>query len=71
MLNKKPLGNGWFFVWENVCYNMCMKNPFDETFFKFLLGFSFILTASFTILFFVGKYSSTLTEQEVTVFQEK
>ncbi|MEK7463644.1 MAG: hypothetical protein AAB610_00785 [Patescibacteria group bacterium] len=48
-----------------------MKNPFDQTFFKFLLGFSFILTASFAVLFFVGRYSTGLSEQEVTVFQEK
>jgi len=48
-----------------------MKNPFDQTFFKFLLGFSFILTASFAILFVVGRYSATLDEQEVKVFQQK
>ena len=48
-----------------------MKNPFDQTFFKFLLGFSFILTASFVVLFIVGRYSSSLDEQEVTVYQEK
>lgn len=48
-----------------------MKNPFDETFFKFLLGFSFILTASFVVLFFVGQYSSTLEQQESKVLQKK
>ncbi len=41
-----------------------MRNPFDQTFFKFLLGFSFILLSSFAIMFFVGKYSSSMTTEE-------
>lgn len=44
-----------------------MKNPFDENFFKFLLGFSVILSFSFAVLFFAGKYSSTLEEKEASV----
>ncbi len=44
-----------------------MHNPFDQTFFKFLLGFSFILVVSFALLFFVGKYASLLNGQEASV----
>jgi hypothetical protein len=33
-----------------------MVNPFDKTFFRFLLGFTFILTASFGVMYFVGVY---------------
>ena len=44
-----------------------MHNPFDKTFFKFLFGFSFILIASFALLFFIGKYGSTLDEQSAAV----
>ncbi len=44
-----------------------MRNPFDKAFFKFLLGFSFILAASFALMFFVGQYSSDLEEQEAAV----
>ena len=47
-----------------------MRNPFDETFFKFLLGFSFILSASFAVLFFVGIYSTSLEDQQGKVLQE-
>jgi hypothetical protein len=31
-----------------------MFNLFDKTFFRFLLGFTFILVASLGVLFFVG-----------------
>lgn len=41
-----------------------MRNPFDQTFFKFLLGFSFILLASFAIMFFIGKYSYDMATEE-------
>jgi hypothetical protein len=41
-----------------------MTNPFDKTFFKLLLGFSFILLASFALMFFVGKYSSITNAEE-------
>jgi len=44
-----------------------MRNPFDQTFFKFLLGFSCILFASFALMFIVGRYSTELSEQEATV----
>ena len=37
-----------------------MKNPFDQTFFRFLLGFTLILAMSFAILFFVGQYKDSL-----------
>ncbi|MDB5239191.1 MAG: hypothetical protein JWO00_526 [Candidatus Parcubacteria bacterium] len=33
-----------------------MVNPFDSSFFKFLLGFICILLLSFTVFYFVGKY---------------
>lgn len=35
-----------------------MRNPFDQTFFKFLLGFSSIIIISFALLFVIGKYVS-------------
>ena len=31
--------------------------PFDKTFFRFVLGFALILSLSFSILFFTGKYA--------------
>ncbi len=36
-----------------------MKNPFDQIFFKFLFGFSVIISVSFMIMFAVVKYDST------------
>ena len=39
-----------------------MINPFDASFFKFMLGFSFILFLSFTVLFFVNKYSGNFDD---------
>lgn len=44
-----------------------MRNPFDKNFFRFLLGFSFILVASFAVLFFAGRYSIELDEQASSV----
>lgn len=41
-----------------------MVNPFDRTFFRFVLGFAFMLSLSFAILYFVGQYSSNLEEKE-------
>lgn len=43
-----------------------MRNPFDATFFKFLLGFTVILSMSFAVLFFVGKYGTLIDGQEVS-----
>ena len=47
-----------------------MRNPFDPTFFKFLLGFGLILSFSFGVLFFVGKYGalldSTIDSKEIS-----
>ena len=37
-----------------------MVNPFDKTFFRFILGFAFILSLSFGVLFFAGRYQSSL-----------
>ncbi len=37
-------------------YNVCM--PFDKTFFRFVLGFAFILSLSFSVLFFTGMYAN-------------
>lgn len=48
-----------------------MHNPFDKAFFRFLLGFSLILSASFAVLFFVGRYSTSLNEQAVSAIQKK
>ena len=47
-----------------------MKNPFDQNFFRFLLGFSFILCTSFAVLFMVGQYSTGISNQEVKVLQQ-
>ncbi|HEY9583418.1 MAG TPA: hypothetical protein VJI66_00420 [Candidatus Paceibacterota bacterium] len=47
-----------------------MPNPFDQTFFKFLLGFSFILSLTFATLFFVGQYDSGLKGQESVIIQK-
>jgi hypothetical protein len=33
-----------------------MVNPFDRNFFKFLLGFLVILAASWSVIYFVGRY---------------
>ena len=43
-----------------------MINPFDRTFFRFMFGFVFILSLSFAVLYFVGKYSSDLEERQLT-----
>jgi hypothetical protein len=44
-----------------------MSNPFDQTFFKFLLGFSFILITSFAIIFVVTSLNTSLEKQEARV----
>ena len=41
-----------------------MTNPLDKAFFRFLIGFGLILSMSFALLFFVGKYSSALNDKE-------
>jgi hypothetical protein len=33
-----------------------MVNPFDKSFFKFLIGFVLILAASFAALYFAGRF---------------
>jgi len=33
-----------------------MINPFDRTFFKFIIGFAVILLASFVVLYYIGKH---------------
>ena len=40
-----------------------MVNPFDRTFFRFVIGFTLILAISFAVLFFVGEYSSDLDQR--------
>ncbi len=52
-----------------IVYVNNMKNPFDQNFFKFILGFSFILCASFLMMLFVGQYSTSLNSQQVKVLQ--
>ncbi len=46
-----------------------MVNPFDNSFFKFLLGFICILVISFTVIYLAGIYigsgGSTQTAQTV------
>jgi hypothetical protein len=44
-----------------------MVNPFDRTFFRFVLGFTLILVISFAILFFVGEYTSDLDKKSDAV----
>lgn len=44
-----------------------MKNPFDQTFFKFLLGFVFILSVNFVVLFVVAKINSTNSQNQSVV----
>ena len=44
-----------------------MVNPFDRTFFRFLLGFGIILIVSFAILYFVGKYSAAIDRNAAAV----
>jgi hypothetical protein len=34
-----------------------MVNPFDRTFFRFLLGFTFILVMSFGVMYFAELYA--------------
>jgi len=33
-----------------------MKNPFDGTFFKFLIGFTFLLLVSFVAIYLVTRF---------------
>lgn len=47
-----------------------MTNPFDRSFFKFFLGFVLILTIGFGILYFVGRYTSSL-DRQATVLEQK
>jgi hypothetical protein len=64
LLSTNPHPQGWFFVLVKACYNICnMVNPFDRTFFRFLLGFTLILVVSFAILFFVEQYSSEIDQR--------
>ncbi len=48
-----------------------MRNPFDQNFFRFLLGFTLILVASFALLFFVKEYSSSLDGQEANLIKSE
>ena len=41
-----------------------MNNPFDNTFFKFLIGFIFILLVSFSILYFASEYKKHMAAQD-------
>lgn len=43
-----------------------MVNPFDKTFFNFLLGFMVILTLSLSILFFVNWHTETINKKDLT-----
>lgn len=44
-----------------------MVNPFNRNFFRLLLGFTLILSFSFSLLFFINKYNTDLNEQELTI----
>lgn len=41
-----------------------MINPFDKTFFRLVLGFTFMLSISFSIMYFVNKYSGIIDGKE-------
>ncbi|MBI5126390.1 MAG: hypothetical protein HZA80_01325 [Candidatus Taylorbacteria bacterium] len=45
---------------------MSILNLFDSTFFKFVIGFTAILSLSFAVLFFVGKYTSVPDSVDTT-----
>jgi len=36
-----------------------MVNPFDRSFFKFVIGFVLLLLASFTLIYFTEKYGTS------------
>ncbi len=42
-----------------------MVNPFDRNFFHFVVGFGLILSFSFSVLYFTGRYSNVLDGKEV------
>jgi hypothetical protein len=46
--------------------SMNKQSLFDATFFKFLIGFTFILTLSFAILFFVGRATVSTENGDAT-----
>ncbi len=46
-----------------------MVNPFDRTFFRLILGFTFILSLSFSIMYFVNKYSSVFDNKQATALK--
>ncbi len=48
-----------------------MKNPFDQTFFRFLLGFSFILASSFLFTFIAWHYGYEIDEQKASISKAK
>lgn len=48
-----------------------MVNPFDNNFFKFLLGFVCILVFSFALLFFIERYSNHLDGQSASLLTPK
>jgi len=56
---------------SKICYNKQMVNPFDRNFFKFFFGFTFLLLVSFTVIYIVQQYGSSLEAQADQAFQEK
>ncbi|MEA2715426.1 MAG: hypothetical protein QOG91_454 [Candidatus Parcubacteria bacterium] len=44
-----------------------MVNPFDRSFFKFFVGFICILSVSFAIIYFVGRYGLSLGQPSAAV----
>jgi hypothetical protein len=47
-----------------------MVNPFDRTFFKFIIGFALMLVASFSILYFVNKHAQQAEGREINTAKE-
>jgi hypothetical protein len=46
-----------------------MVNPFDHNFFKFFVGFIFILVVSFGVLYIAGSYSGAV-EKKANAIQQ-
>ena len=59
-----------FWSKSESCYNKNMKKIFTDSFFKFLLGFVAILTASFVLTFAIDRYAQNHQEVQKAVIVE-
>ena len=46
-------------------------NPFDKTFFKFVLGFTAILVGTFGTIYLVQKYGPALEDKALNIIQNR